>query len=73
MGYSLGLADFGVLRDFFTDKSIADMTVLYHTQKAYEDLVINLVKAFDKETIIGNIATNKIKFEELKPAEMTTT
>lgn len=73
MGHSLGLADFGVLRDFFTDESIEDVTIFYHRQEVYEDLVINLVKVFDKETIIGKIATEKIKFEQLKPASMITT
>lgn len=73
MGHSLGLADFGVLRDFFEADCFARLTIFFHSQEAYENLVINLVKALGKEKAIDKIGTEKIVFQELKaPVKMIT-
>ena len=66
MGHSLGLADFGVLRDFFEGDWISKVTIFYHSQSSYEDLVVNLVKALGKDPTIEMIGTEKIVFQELK-------
>lgn len=66
MGHSLGLADFGVLRDFFENDCFAKVTIFFHSQSAYEELVINLVKALGKEEVIEKIGTEKIVFQKLK-------
>ena len=67
MGHSLGLGDFGVLRYFLEDDWISKVTIFYHSQEAYEDLVINLVKALGKESTIDKIGMGKIIFRKLNP------
>ena len=42
------------------------ITIFYHSQSSYEDLVVNLVKALGKDPTIEMIGTEKIVFQELK-------
>ena len=70
MGHSLGIADFGILGPFFESGSVGRITVFYHSQSAYEDLVINLVKALGKETAVGMISRGRIAFRELEGARI---
>ena len=65
-GHSLGLADFGVLRVFFENECFARVTIFFHSQRSYESIVINLVKALGKDEVIERIATGKIVFQKLK-------
>lgn len=65
MGHSLGLADFGVLRSFFEADCFEKVTIFFHSQEAYENLVINLVKALGKEEAIDKIGTGKVEFQKL--------
>lgn len=66
LGHSLGLADFGVLRVFFENECFARVTIFFHSQRSYESIVINLVKALGKDEVIERIATGKIVFQKLK-------
>lgn len=68
MGHSLGLADFGVLRDFFMEKCIGKVTILYHDQFAYENIVINLVKALGRENVVEMIGNGHVELKQLEPA-----
>jgi hypothetical protein len=71
MGHSLGISDKGILKDFFFNKNIGKVTIFYYNQKAYEDIVINLVKMFDKESIIEATFNESIVFEKLeKPIDI---
>lgn len=64
-GHSLGLADFGVLKEFFVNEKIHQTRIFYHNNLAYENLVINLVKALEKEFVVEGIGNGRIAFEEL--------
>lgn len=67
MGHSLAETDKGILKDIFLNRYVSKITIFYHSQNAYEDMVINLVKMFGKDFVIENTASNRIVFEELKP------
>ena len=63
MGHSLGMTDKDILADFFyNNKNISDITIFYHNQLAYEQLVILLIVMFGKEFIIEQTGKEKIKF-----------
>ena len=67
MGHSLGMTDKDILMDFFdNDDNISDITIYYHNQLAYEQLVISLIAMFGKNFIIDQTGKGKINFEELK-------
>lgn len=67
MGHSLGMTDKDILMDFFdNDDNISDITIYYHNQLAYEQLVISLIAMFGKDFVIDQTGKGKIKFEELK-------
>ena len=69
MGHSLGMTDKDILADFFyNNKNISDITIFYHNQLAYEQLVILLIVMFGKEFIIEQTGKEKIKFVELMGA-----
>lgn len=69
MGHSLGETDKDVLSEFFLNKrSVNKITIFYHNQKAYEDLVIALIKLYGKEFVIEETGTGRIEFVELKDA-----
>lgn len=67
-GHSLGLADYGVLNDIYNNKDVNKITIYYHSQSSYEDIVINLVKALKKEIVIEWIGNHKIELIQLQPA-----
>lgn len=67
MGHSLAETDKGILKDIFLNRYVSKITIFYHSQNAYEDMVINLVKMFGKDFVIENTASYRIVFEELKP------
>ncbi len=68
MGHSLGMTDRGILDHFFkAEDSIKKIYIYYHNQKNYEDLVIALIKLFDKEFVINQTGLGRIQFIELKP------
>mgnify|MGYP004669047961 CR=1 FL=1 len=69
MGHSLGMTDKDILADFFyNNKNVSDITIFYHNQLAYEQLVISLIAMFGKEFIIEQTGKEKIKFVELMGA-----
>ena len=68
MGHSLAYTDKGVLQDFFKNDWIRKITVFYHNQDAYENIVINLVRMFGKDFVIDQIGIERICFVKLKPA-----
>lgn len=69
MGHSLGETDKDVLSEFFHNKKgIKKITIFYHNQKAYEDLVIALIALYGKEFVIEETGNGRIDFVELKEA-----
>lgn len=68
MGHSLGETDKDVLIEFFHNKGINKITIFYHNQKAYEDLVIALIALYGKEFVIEETGNGRIDFVELKEA-----
>lgn len=69
MGHSLGETDKDVLTEFFYNrKGIKKITIFYHNQKAYEDLVIALIALYGKEFVIEETGNERIAFVELKDA-----
>lgn len=66
MGHSLAETDKEILKDIFLNGYVCKITIFYHAQKAYEDMVINLVKMFGKEFVIENTASDRVKFLKLK-------
>lgn len=66
MGHSLGTHDFGVLGEMFNEEKIDKVIIFYHSQNSYENLVINLVKAFGKENVVEQIGKERIIFEKLE-------
>lgn len=68
MGHSLAETDKGVLDDFFRNKWVSRVTVFYHNQQAYEDMVINLVSMYGKDFVIEQTGNGRIVFEQLRPA-----
>lgn len=68
MGHSLAYTDKGVLQDFFKNDWVSKITIFYHNQDAYENMVINLVRMFGKDFVIEQIGIERICFEKLEPA-----
>jgi hypothetical protein len=66
MGHSLAETDKGILKDIFFNGYVKIITIFYHSQEAYEDMVINLVHMFGKDFVIENTASGRIIFEELR-------
>ena len=67
MGHSLSKVDKGILQGFFENDNIEKVTIYYHSQQSYEDMVINLVDMFDKDFVIEKTGSGFIKFEQLEP------
>lgn len=67
MGHSLSVADKGILKDFFCGKFIEKITIYYHSQKSYEEMVINLVEMFGKSYVIEATSSGFVVFEKLDP------
>ena len=65
MGHSLGMTDKEILKEFFYGKYVSEITIYYHNQYAYEQLVISLVNMFGKEFVIEQTGSNRIKFIQL--------
>ena len=68
IGHSLAVSDKGVLEDFFINDWVEKIVIYYHNQKAYENIVINLVEMFGKDFVIEQTGKGRIVFEKLKPA-----
>jgi len=68
MGHSLAETDKGVLADFFLNDWVEKLTIYYHDQDAYENMVINLVRLFGKEFVIDQTGRGRIVFEKIDPA-----
>lgn len=68
MGHSLGMTDKEILRDFFFNEHVSEITIFYHSQYAYEQLVISLIDMFGKDFVIEQTGIERVKFVELKPA-----
>lgn len=68
MGHSLGLTDKEILKDFFFERNVSEITIFYHSQYAYEQLVISLIDMFDKDFVIEQSGMERVKFVELTPA-----
>lgn len=66
MGHSLAETDKGVLQDFFCNDWVETITIYFHNQRAYEDMVINLVRMFGKDFVIDQTGRKRIKFEKLQ-------
>lgn len=49
----------------FYNKYVSEITIYYHNQYAYEQLVISLVNMFGKEFVIEQTGSNRIKFIQL--------
>ena len=69
LGHSLAETDKGVLKDFFQNDSIKKITIFYHSQKSYEDMVINLIELFGKEFVIENTGSERVCFVKLIEAK----
>lgn len=69
MGHSLGMTDKEILKDFFLEKYVSEITIFYHSQYAYEQLVISLIEMFGKDFVIEQTGSERVKFVELKSAE----
>ena len=65
-GHSLDKTDKGILKDLFFNDYVKQVIIYYHNQRAYEDLVINLVEMFGKDYVIENTGSGKIVFKELE-------
>ena len=71
MGHSLGISDKGILKNLLFNQNVEKVTIFYYNQKAYEEIVINLVKMFGKDGIIEATSNESIVFEKLeKPIEV---
>lgn len=68
IGHSLGMSDKEILKDFFDEKHVSEITTFYHSQYAYEQLVISLIGMFGKDFVIEQTGIDRIKFVELKMA-----
>ena len=51
---------------FFEDINTSKVTIFYHNQQSYEDMVINLVDMFDKDFVIEKTGDGFIEFVLLK-------
>lgn len=70
MGHSLGMTDKEILKDFFLEKYVSEITIFYHSQYAYEQLVISLIEMFGKDFVIEQTGSERIKFVKLKSEEV---
>lgn len=70
MGHSLGMTDKEILKDFFFEKYVSEITIFYHSQYAYEQLVISLIDMFGKDFAIEQTGSERVKFVKLKSAEV---
>ncbi|WP_167957347.1 AbiH family protein [Anaerosporobacter faecicola] len=68
LGHSLGMTDKEILKDFFFEGNVSEITIFYHNLHAYEQLVISLIDMFGKDFVIEQTGIERIKFVELKPA-----
>lgn len=68
MGHSLGMTDKEILKDFFFEEHVSEITIFYHSQYAYEQLVISLIDMFGKDFVIEQTGIERVKFVELKSA-----
>lgn len=68
MGHSLDEVDKGVLQDFFLGKWVANITIFYHNQEAFDNLIVNLVKMFGQDFVIEQTSEERIVFEKLEEA-----
>lgn len=62
-GYKKGYIE--LLKEFFYGKYVSEITIYYHNQYAYEQLVISLVNMLGKEFVIEQTGSNRIKFIRL--------
>lgn len=67
MGHSLSKVDYGVLKDFFEEDQVEKITIYYHSQSAYEKMIINLVDMFGKDFVIDQTYSERIIFEKILP------
>ncbi len=68
MGHSLSKVDKGALQDFFfDDQKVHSITIFYHNQAGYENLIINLVDMFGRDFVIDQTGCQRIVFIKLKP------
>ena len=72
-GHSLAETDKGILKDVFLYNSITEIVILFHSQNAYESMVVNLIKSFGKDFVISNTGSGRIKFMPLEPAKLVST
>lgn len=70
MGHSLGMTDKEILKEFFLEKYVSEITIFYHSQYAYEQLVISLIDMFGKDFVIEQTGSERVKFVKLKLAEV---
>lgn len=70
MGHSLGMTDKEILKDFFFGRYVSEIIIFYHSQHAYEQLVISLIDMFGKDFVIEQTGSERVKFVKLKPAEV---
>ena len=61
--------DKGILKDIFLNTNIDTIVIFYHSQSAYESMVINLIRMFGKDFVISNTGSGRIKFQKLEPAK----
>ena len=66
MGHSLAETDKGVLDDFFENNWVEKITIFYHDQQAYENMVINLVAMYGKDFVIKETSNGRIIFKKLR-------
>ena len=68
-GHSLAYNDKSVLSYFFENKYVDKIYIYYINQKSYEELIINLIKLFDKDYVIKNVSEGRIEFVPVKETE----
>ena len=62
------MTDKEILKDFFFERHVSEITIFYHSQYAYEQLVISLIDMFGKDFVIEQTGIERVKFVELKSA-----
>lgn len=65
IGHSLDNTDGDILRDIMCSEKTDRVVIYYHSQKAYEQQVINLINVLSKETFLELYEGFKIIFEKL--------
>ena len=68
-GHSLAYNDKSVLSYFFENKYVDKIYIYYINQKSYEELIVNLIKLFDKDYVIKNVSEGRIEFVPVKETE----